>query len=113
MRSSVLILMAAALTGTILAARYTFTREDAAVTRCRILYDASCASCNGDNLEGQPDWRNPEPDGPYPAPPHNASGHTWHHFDCDLVAYISLGGEEALVQMGVCFAAECQAKATF
>lgn len=36
-------------------------------------------------------------------PPHNATGHTWHHTDSDLIGYITLGGEAALAQMGVAF----------
>lgn len=42
----------------------------------KTVYDASCASCHGAKLEGQPDWRNRRPDGRLPAPPHDASGHT-------------------------------------
>ena len=33
------------------------------------------------NLEGQPSWRSRGPNGRLPAPPHDASGHTWHHPD--------------------------------
>lgn len=91
------------LVGAIGAAFVLVNREDAAVTRGSILYDAHCASCHGQNLEGQPDWQKPGPDGRYPAPPHDASGHTWHHSDADLIAYITLGGEQALAQMGVTF----------
>lgn len=47
----------------------------------RSLYGQHCASCHGVNLEGQPDWRKPLPNGRLPAPPHDASGHTWHHPD--------------------------------
>ena len=45
------------------------------------LYARECASCHGANLEGQPDWRKRLPNGRFPAPPHDASGHTWHHPD--------------------------------
>ncbi len=45
------------------------------------VYDARCAACHGVNLEGQPDWRRRLPSGELPAPPHDASGHTWHHPD--------------------------------
>lgn len=91
------------LVGAIGAAFVLVDREDAAVARGRILYDAHCASCHGQNLEGQPDWQKPGSDGRYPAPPHDASGHTWHHSDADLIAYTTLGGEQALAQMGVTF----------
>ena len=84
-------------------ATYTLAQGDDVVARGRVLYDENCASCHGANLEGQPDWRSPGEDGRYPAPPHDASGHTWHHSDADLIAYITLGGEQALAQMGVRF----------
>jgi mono/diheme cytochrome c family protein len=45
------------------------------------LYAQQCASCHGANLEGQPDWRKRLANGRFPAPPHDASGHTWHHPD--------------------------------
>ena len=47
----------------------------------RQVYAAHCASCHGANLEGQPNWRQRLPNGRLPAPPHDASGHTWHHPD--------------------------------
>ncbi len=47
----------------------------------KLVYDARCAACHGANLEGQPDWRRRLPGGELPAPPHDASGHTWHHPD--------------------------------
>jgi mono/diheme cytochrome c family protein len=43
------------------------------------VYDAHCASCHGANLEGQADWKTRRADGRLPAPPHDDSGHTWHH----------------------------------
>lgn len=48
------------------------------------IYAERCASCHGADLEGQPDWRIRKPDGRLPAPPHDASGHTWHHSDEQL-----------------------------
>lgn len=45
------------------------------------IYADQCASCHGANLEGQPNWRERKDDGRMPAPPHDASGHTWHHPD--------------------------------
>lgn len=47
----------------------------------RAIYQARCASCHGGNLEGQPNWRSRDASGRLPAPPHDASGHTWHHPD--------------------------------
>jgi mono/diheme cytochrome c family protein len=43
------------------------------------LYARHCASCHGANLEGQPNWKVPLPSGRLPAPPHDDSGHAWHH----------------------------------
>ena len=48
------------------------------------IYAESCAACHGAQLEGQPDWRRRTEDGRMPAPPHDDSGHTWHHADRDL-----------------------------
>jgi len=45
------------------------------------VYAARCAQCHGANLEGQPNWRQRQANGRLPAPPHDASGHTWHHPD--------------------------------
>lgn len=45
------------------------------------IYAAQCAACHGQRLEGQPNWRERGADGRLPAPPHDASGHTWHHPD--------------------------------
>lgn len=57
----------------------------------REVYDAQCASCHGANLEGQPDWRRRLPSGERPAPPHDATGHTWHHPDPWLIAVTKQG----------------------
>ena len=48
------------------------------------IYQARCASCHGAELEGQANWRERGADGILPAPPHDASGHTWHHPDAVL-----------------------------
>jgi mono/diheme cytochrome c family protein len=45
------------------------------------IYAQHCAACHGAKLEGQPDWRKPLATGRMPAPPHDDSGHTWHHLD--------------------------------
>ena len=55
------------------------------------VYAANCASCHGANLEGQPDWRRRNVNGRMPAPPHDASGHTWHHADRPLFTITKLG----------------------
>ena len=48
------------------------------------IYERSCAACHGARLEGQPNWQEKLPSGRMPAPPHDASGHTWHHPDSVL-----------------------------
>ena len=45
------------------------------------VYAEHCAACHGAKLEGQPNWRQKLPTGRMPAPPHDESGHTWHHPD--------------------------------
>src|SRR5262245_32117133 len=45
------------------------------------VYARHCAACHGAKLEGQPNWRQPLPNGRMPAPPHDEEGHTWHHPD--------------------------------
>ena len=45
------------------------------------IYQQHCASCHGKNLEGQPNWKTRNTQGRLPAPPHDETGHTWHHSD--------------------------------
>ena len=58
----------------------------------RKLYDARCASCHGANLQGQPDWKKKLPNGQFPAPPQDDTGHTWHHPDAVIYRIIFEGG---------------------
>jgi mono/diheme cytochrome c family protein len=58
------------------------------------VYAEFCASCHGVDLEGQPDWRTPLPTGGLPAPPHDETGHTWHHPDQLLFAITKFGGQQ-------------------
>lgn len=55
------------------------------------IYQAQCAICHGANLEGQPDWKIQDDEGYLPAPPHDETGHTWHHPDAQLMAITKLG----------------------
>jgi len=50
----------------------------------KAVYAQHCAACHGGNLEGQPHWRERLPNGRLPAPPHDSSGHAWHHPDKQL-----------------------------
>ena len=59
--------------------------DPALVSQGKALYLQHCASCHGASLEGQPNWRTRMPNGRLPAPPHDESGHTWHHADAVLV----------------------------
>ena len=74
-----------------------FTSADAtnskAVVQGQALYAEHCASCHGENLQGQADWQVTQPDGTLPAPPHDDSGHTWHHPDALLFNYTRQGGQ--------------------
>lgn len=64
-----------------------------------ILYQQYCASCHGVDLEGQPNWRRRDENGFLPAPPHDASGHTWHHPD-QLLFDVTKYGTTAVVGSG-------------
>ena len=71
------------------------------LARGAAVYAAQCASCHGAALEGAPNWREPGADGRYPAPPHDRTGHTWHHDDATLYDYVAFGGAGALAKAGV------------
>lgn len=61
------------------------------------LYADYCASCHGAQLEGQvANWQERDSDGYLPAPPHDETGHTWHHPDAQLLL-ITKHGTEAMV----------------
>jgi len=55
------------------------------------LYAQYCASCHGSNLEGQPNWRGRNAQGRLLAPPHDETGHTWHHPDMALFQLTKFG----------------------
>jgi mono/diheme cytochrome c family protein len=71
------------------------TLDAARVAEGAELYAAYCASCHGADLEGAAEWKRTLPDGSLPPPPHDNTGHTWHHPD-DLLLSITLeGGDPA------------------
>ena len=57
----------------------------------KTVYQQHCAICHGAKLEGQPNWKTLGPDGRLPAPPHDESGHTWHHPDSYLIHVVKEG----------------------
>jgi S-disulfanyl-L-cysteine oxidoreductase SoxD len=61
------------------------------VSHGKDIYVSHCAVCHGANLEGQPEWRERRPNGRLPAPPHDETGHTWHHPDAVLIDIIQNG----------------------
>lgn len=59
------------------------------------VYVAECASCHGLDGEGQFPQAPLQPDdtGRIGAPPHDSTGHTWHHDDDLLIRYVIEGGQ--------------------
>lgn len=57
----------------------------------RAVYQARCASCHGARGEAIPEWKRPDTQGNYPPPPHDSSGHTWHHADGLLYRIVATG----------------------
>ena len=65
--------------------------EPAVLASGKQVYERHCAACHGAQLQGQPDWRSRDASGRLPAPPHDASGHTWHHTDEVLFRIVKEG----------------------
>ncbi len=49
------------------------------ITRGARVFKQNCASCHGQQAEGEKNWRKLNEDDQYPAPPLNGTGHAWHH----------------------------------
>ena len=60
------------------------------------IYLEQCASCHGVNLEGQMGWQDTMVDGMRLAPPHDKSGHTWHHPD-EMLFNLTKYGFKAMI----------------
>ena len=71
-------------------------KERAVVDAGKATYAENCASCHGVVLEGQVNWRQRDAEGYLPAPPHDESGHTWHHPDSYLFLMTKYGIEEMI-----------------
>ena len=69
------------------------TLSPAQLAEGKTLYEANCAACHGINGEGEENWQNNNEDGTLRAPPHDSSGHTWHHPDQLLFQITSKGGK--------------------
>lgn len=67
--------------------------DGAAVAEGGNIYAKFCSACHGGNRTGEPDWRRRNDHGYLPAPPHDASGHTWQHPDGKLFRIVKLGVE--------------------
>ena len=102
-RSRMLALLAMTMTGTGL---YAWLIRDtgpdpaqvAQIALGETIYAENCAACHGSNLQGQPDWKTPRPSGRLPAPPHDRSGHTWHHPDAMLFDIVKRGSDAVVGQ---------------
>jgi len=66
----------------------------------KTVYADSCASCHGVNLEGQANWRSRKDDGRLPAPPHDETGHTWHHPNDQLFKITKFGLNPPIAPQG-------------
>ena len=69
------------------------TLSPAQLAEGKALYEANCAACHGISGEGEENWQNNNEDGTLRAPPHDSSGHTWHHPDQLLFQITSKGGK--------------------
>lgn len=61
------------------------------VKRGKLVYDRFCSLCHGIDLKGQANWRKRKEDSRLPAPPHDETGHTWHHDDELLFGIVKEG----------------------
>lgn len=74
-------------------------QDERAVERGMKVYQEQCASCHGADLGGQENWQQRDENGLLPAPPHDETGHTWHHPDL-LLFQITKFGTAAVVGDG-------------
>ncbi len=71
--------------------RFADAGDPASVVHGKQVYAASCASCHGRFLQGQPLWRMADPDRPRRAPALDETGPGWLHSDEELFAAVSEG----------------------
>ena len=89
---SIIFLMGLMLSGVVVAETPKADPDDKKqVSRGALVYKKFCSLCHGANLEGQADWRVRLENGKLPAPPHDETGHTWHHADELLFGIVKKG----------------------
>ena len=71
-------------------------KDSSIVDLGKVIYAEHCASCHGVVLEGQANWRQRDAEGYLPAPPHDETGHTWHHPDSYLFLMTKYGIEKMI-----------------
>jgi mono/diheme cytochrome c family protein len=63
----------------------------------KVIFSENCAACHGADAGGVGasvgDWKTPDANGLYPAPPINGSAHAWHHSLKTLLRTINDGGK--------------------
>lgn len=75
------------------------TVNQAQLSHGKRLYEKHCESCHGKNAVGAPRWRIQGPDGRWPAPPLDGSGHAWHHPTFVLIDVIRNGSPGGMGNM--------------
>ena len=68
--------------------------DDQNISAGQVVYNNACPSCHGAALEGQPNWQKRSSMGYLPAPPHDETGHTWHHPDQMLFEFTKYGPQK-------------------
>ncbi len=63
------------------------------------LFQKNCAECHGSAAQGDPNWRQRDADGMFPAPPLNGTGHAWHHPKDVLHDVIANGSPQGMGKM--------------
>ncbi len=69
-------------------------QDSPSITAGKAVYEAHCAACHGDKLQGQANWQIRSAEGYLPAPPHDETGHTWHHPDQMLFEFTKYGPQK-------------------
>lgn len=65
--------------------------DPAVLSLGQAVFQQHCSGCHGAQAQGDPNWRKRKPDGKYPPPPLNGSGHAWHHSRAMLHEMIRTG----------------------